>query len=231
MKDPTRIPVVLEELRAVWEGQPDLSLATLFGILANRGIGWGSDDADLRRELQRMSVDNPARLPAHPTGRYRIRTESPANLISVDPYRITVRRRTPGREPAQPGVWHYSELGRCVVGVPMSVRDTEGIDHRLGVVTGIELLDPDPAEFITELSGRTRENWGDEVVHLTLEDGTVLLLGRRLEVFTAHRRELQQHSHSWRRLLKARAGADLIVELARGGTHNFGVLRTAFRVE
>ena len=39
MPDPTRIPTVLDELRLTWEGQPELSLATLFGVLSNRGVG------------------------------------------------------------------------------------------------------------------------------------------------------------------------------------------------
>lgn len=231
MKDPTRIPVVLEELRAVWEGQPDLSLPTLFGILANHGVGWGSEDEELLRVLREMSLRNPPRLSTPLGGRYLIRTESPANRITIDPFRITVRRQGPGRESTQPGVWHYSTLTRCMVGAPMSVRDIEGIDHRLGVATGIELLDPDPAEFIGDLSGRSRERWGDEVVHLLLEDGTVLLLGRKLEVFTAHRRDLEHHTLSWTRLIRARVGEGLTVETAQHGVRSFGVLRRAFRVE
>ena len=54
MHDPLRIPGVLDAVRRVWEGQPDLTLPTLFAMLANRGVGWGAGDEDLLRELAAM---------------------------------------------------------------------------------------------------------------------------------------------------------------------------------
>ena len=63
MDDPTRIDPTLESLRRAWEGQPDLSLATFFAMLANRGIGWGASDAELVAELQRQAAVHPPLLP------------------------------------------------------------------------------------------------------------------------------------------------------------------------
>ena len=63
MIDPTRIPGVLDAVRRAWEGQPDLSLPTLFGVLANEGIGWGSTDEDLVTALAAMERTRPGFLP------------------------------------------------------------------------------------------------------------------------------------------------------------------------
>lgn len=63
MEDPTRIDPTLAALRKAWEGQPDLSLPTLFALLANRGIGWGVSDAELVTELERQAEVHPPLLP------------------------------------------------------------------------------------------------------------------------------------------------------------------------
>ena len=63
MFDPTRIDRTLAALRAAWEGQPDLPLGTLFGMLAVEGYGWGVSDDDLTARLESMAAVHPPLVP------------------------------------------------------------------------------------------------------------------------------------------------------------------------
>ncbi|MCL8494528.1 hypothetical protein M5J06_10365 [Corynebacterium sp. B5-R-101] len=67
MFDPTRIDRTLAALRAAWEGQPDLPLGTLFGMLAAEGYGWGVPDAELTARLESMAAVHPPLVPLAPT--------------------------------------------------------------------------------------------------------------------------------------------------------------------
>lgn len=84
MDDPTRIDPTLESLRRAWEGQPDLSLATFFAMLANRGIGWGASDAELVAELQRQAAVHPPLLPLD-NGRIAESWEHTLMAVSISP--------------------------------------------------------------------------------------------------------------------------------------------------
>lgn len=59
MKDPTRIAPLLDLLRDAWEAQPDLALSELWGILENRGIGWGAEDEQVAAELRALLREPP----------------------------------------------------------------------------------------------------------------------------------------------------------------------------
>ena len=60
MKDPTRIPVIVDALQRVWEGQPDLSLAEIWGMLETRGVGWATTDEELLGQLRSLIDAHPA---------------------------------------------------------------------------------------------------------------------------------------------------------------------------
>lgn len=217
MLDPLRIPGVLAAVQRAWEGQPDLPLSTLFGILANRGIGWGADDEDLVRELEALARVHPGELPlidGRVTARYLVHTESPAHRVLVDPWRIIVRR--PGVT-AQPGVWGYATVRRAFVGGPLVVTSADGIDHRLGVVSGISLLDDAPTSALPILDGVTRRDLGDAVYLLTLDDDSTVLLSHGLERFVAGRRSLDVEERSWESVVTARPGEPLVVQPPGGG--------------
>lgn len=55
MRDPNRIPVVLDELRRYWERNPGLRLAQIIGNTASRagysGGGYGMEDDTLLNNL------------------------------------------------------------------------------------------------------------------------------------------------------------------------------------
>lgn len=226
MKDPARIPRVLEQLQRTWEAQPDLALSTLFGILENRGIGWGTDDAVLAEALADMEREHPGQVTGRSkdsaddgeqvvTGRYLVETESPQHRVTLDPHRISVRR--PGRhgERPQPGIWAYDRIRRCRAGDPLVIT-AGGIDHRLGVVERISLLDSEPVPEVVSLDGLERRGIGDAVFHVRFDDGDIAVLDHGLEVYGVQRRSVVQRRLRWHRLRTARPGSTLVVETPDG---------------
>ncbi|WP_027019801.1 hypothetical protein [Corynebacterium sputi] len=240
MNDPTRIAPVLDELRATWEAQPDLSLSTLFAMLETRGIGWGTDDAVLVQELQEMRRDNPSGIsgysiegaqnaPAGPaaanviSARYVVETESPAYRITVDPVRVSVRRPEAN---SQPGVWTYERIRTCRVGSPLTVVDAGGTDHRLGVVSRITLLNDAPSPHSPPpLTGMTRTSVGDQVFYLVFEGGDTALLDHGLTHFSVSLREVEPVRYRWKKIIVGEVGEELALRKADGGVGTFGVVK------
>ncbi len=221
--DPTRIPGVLDAVRRTWEGQPDLPLATLFGILANRGIGWGSTDEDLAAALADMERIHPGRLPrddGRVTARYLLVTDVPGHRVTIDPWRVIVRRITGSGRAAQPGVWGYRRIRPAFPGSPLVIADSDGIEHRLGVVRRITLLDERPQEEVPELSGLRRREVGDLVHLIRLTDGETVLLAHGLERFIPDRRSLDRRAEKWEQVLTCRPGEPLVVSRPGGGQLN-----------
>lgn len=227
-----RIPGVLDAVRRAWEGQPDLSLPTIFGVLANRGVGWGATDEDLIRELSSMERTHPGTLPlvdARVTARFLLLTESPGHRVMVDPWRVVVRR--PGVS-AQPGLWNYATIRPAFVGSPLVVTSAEGIDHRLGVLSSITLLDDLPAPTVPDLTGLRRRGMGETVHLITLTDGATVVLSHGLDHFTAGRRRLEHESSSWESLPACRPGAPLVVQGPGGGhPREYGVVQDIVLIE
>lgn len=212
-----RIPGVLDAVRRVWEGQPDLSLPTLFGLLANRGIGWGATDEDLLRELATMEHMHPGTLPlldARVTARFLLLTEAPAHRVMVDPWRAVVRRPEVS---AQPGLWRYATIRPAFVGAPLVLTSAEGIDHRLGVLRSITLLDDSPEPTVADLTGLRRRRVGDAVYLITLGDGGTVLLSHGFDLFAAGRRRLEHEVLRWETLAVCRPGEPLVVQGPGGG--------------
>lgn len=59
MRDPMRIPGVLDELRATWEAQPDVSLPELWARLEARGVALNSSDSELADALRAERAAHP----------------------------------------------------------------------------------------------------------------------------------------------------------------------------
>lgn len=228
MKDPARIPRVIEQLQRAWESQPDLSFATLFGMLETHGVGWGTDDQTLLSVLAQQQQRHPTHLAGFSRhaavgevdqihGRYLIATESPEHRVTIDPCRVSVRRTGRHGERLRPGLWEYSRIRTCRPGLPLVISDSSGIDHRLGVVVRITLLDASPAAAVTDLTGLRRRDIGNDVYHLQLSQGDVAVLDHGLEVYTIDRRTIEQRRHKWTALSLARTGEPLIVAQPGGG--------------
>ncbi|QGU06410.1 hypothetical protein COCCU_02280 [Corynebacterium occultum] len=231
MKDPARIAPVIAELQETWEAQPDLSLPTLFGLLENRGIGWGSGDEELVQALRELRRHNPLEVRGHSRsadleagipgqevpGRFLVETVSPDHRVTIDPFRIGVRRVTADGEQPQPGVWGFERIRRCRVAEPLVIRDESGIDHRLGVVSRITLLNERPLAEVGTLDGMERRDIGERVYQLILGEGSSALLTHGLWVFNISRRAVAQRRLKWEKLLSATPGQVLRVRQAGNG--------------
>lgn len=216
MEDPTRIDPTLAALRKAWEGQPDLSLPTLFALLANRGIGWGVSDAELVTELERQAEVHPPLLPLEGgrvgTGVWLVLSDAPTSRITADSSRIIVRRPN-----AQPVVWEYNAIRPTGPGRPFVVTDTEGFEHRLGIVSSIMRLD----EPLPELSGLSRYELGDFVYVLRVGDA-IAVLDHGLHLFHKENRRVVAYNYAWKRMEKCRPGEELELLLEGGDYARLG---------
>ncbi|MGP6173989.1 hypothetical protein [Corynebacterium sp. A21] len=212
-------------------------------MLENRGIGWGSGDQELIDVLRALRREYPAQLSGYSRtaapspadevrGRFLVETESPAHRVTVDPFRVSVRRVTREKEQPQPGVWEFERIRRCRAGDPLVLTDTAGIDHRLGVIFRITLLNSDPEPEVATLDGLERRDIEDQVYQLLLEDGGSALLTHGLSVFTVARRSLAQRHLKWERLLSATPGKTLRVrEAGSGQAVDLGMLEKIIPLE
>ncbi|MBK4146290.1 hypothetical protein [Corynebacterium macginleyi] len=210
MEDPTRIDPTLAALRRAWEGQPEMSLPTLFASLANRGIGWGVSDVELVAELERQAEVHPPLLPLENrrigSDVWLVLSDSPTCRITIDSSRIIVRRAN-----TQPVVWDYSAIRSTGPGRPFVVTDTEGFEHRLGIVSSIMRLD----EPLAGLDGLTRYELGDFVYVLRLE-AAIGVLDHGLHLFHKENRRVVARDYAWRRIEKCRPGEGLKLLLEGG---------------
>lgn len=235
VKDPQRIPEMVDALTTLWEARPDLTLTRLLGLLETHGADWNATDEETLGVLRRLAAESPGRI-ADPAGRYLVTTEGPSGvpdrLITVSADRVAVRRIPASRTDAvtalpQPVAWAHSGVRTCAVARPLVITDTEGIAHRLGVVTSIRVVRaPGQDTPVTCLDGlRHRSLDGVYLLELGDGDATTVLLARSLWLFTAGRRELHRERLRWARLLTATVGAPLRVALDGGSVRELPVLR------
>lgn len=252
VKDPLRIPRVLETLSQAWERQPELTLPQLYGVLESRGIGWNSSDEEVTDVLDALVAERPSHLTAESPGRYLVETEDPHHRITLDPWWAAVRPGRAGRtgrtsstsrtsrtqdgtaqdarDAPQPTVWRHGGVRRCATGQPLSVLDAEGTVHRFGLVTRISVLSPavsSPTDA-PDLDGLTHDRLGGHVYLLRLAGdefaGTTVLVDRSLWIFDVSRREVHRDKVRWSRLVSAVVGAELTVERHGGGRMHLPVV-------
>lgn len=251
MKDPHRIPVMVDALTRLWEARPDLTLPQLLGLLETHGAGWNATDDETLDVLRSLMAETPARIDGtgDAGGRYLVTVEdstgTPTGLVTVGADRVAVRRIPASRTDAvkdlpQPVVWEHSGVRTCTVARPLVITDTEGIVHRLGLVSSIQVIArPGDDEEVTSLDGLRRRS-ADHVYLLELaEEGAgdhgtgsggsdssaTVLVDRTLWVFTTGRRDLRRERLSWARLLTCTVGAPLRIALAGGEVREFPTLR------
>lgn len=230
MKDPLRIPRVLEALSQAWEAQPDMTLPQLFGVLETRGIAWNSTDEEVLDVLSALNAERPLSLPSDAPGRYLVETEQPDYRVTLDPWWAAVRpslasrssRPGPGTGPPQPAVWRHGGVRRCAVGQPLTVLSADGHAHRFGLVNRIAVLSrsADGPLASPDLSGLRSGDLDGHVYHLQLagdeQTGTSVLVDRSMWVFDVSRREVHRDRVRWSRLVSARVGSELVVDRRDG---------------
>ncbi|QCB27678.1 hypothetical protein [Corynebacterium endometrii] len=236
MLDPTRIEPTLDALRRAWEGQPDLSLSTLFGILAGQGVGWGASDEALIQALDSMSAQHPPLLPLGADGLAKGAWLATCNggRVMVTLTRdssgaacVIVRRRDKSStSPGQPVVWKYAGLRPAGPGRPLVIKDMDGIEHRLGVVDLLTAVRTTTAPA-AELEGRTRRRIGDSCYVIRTTEG-LLLLERRAYNFTTGRRTVDCDAMEWSRVEQCRPGQPLILALPGGRQRDCGAVEEVF---
>ena len=184
MDDPTRIDPTLESLRRAWEGQPNLSLPTFFAMLANQGIGWGATDDELVAELERQARVHPPLLPLEggriAAGEWLVLADAPTYRITATPNHIIVRRPD-----TQPVVWAYESIRSTGPGRPFTIRDTEGFEHRFGVVSSLMRLSAE----CPDLNGLKRQDLGDFVFILRFA-AAIGVLDHGLHLFAKENRRV-----------------------------------------
>ncbi len=230
MNDPTRIDGVLESLRAAWEGQPDLSLPTLLAMLGNEGIGWGSSDEEARRVLDGWAWVNPPLITPDAVGasaRWLVECEGPAARVTLQAGAVVVRGIGADGRSRQPVVWQWDSFRPAGPGRPLVVRDSEGIEHRLGLVRRITRLEDAPAH---PRDGLRRKDLGERVYVARTEEG-VVLIDHGLHVWTLGRRTLERADFGWERIEQCRPGADLEVALRGGVMRGFGRVESVWLAE
>ena len=234
MQDPTRIPRVLDRLRDAWEGQPDLPLATLFGILANRGAGWGTTDEELEQLLIVESLTHPSELPRDDDGcvadDFLVETLSPDQRVTLTKSGEVVVRSGDGDR--QPSVWHYSSVRPTGPGRMLTVMDGEGLAHRLGIVTLISQIKSTTDEDADEdIEGLERAEIGNHVWLAVLADGSRVLITQRLHLWTTQRRTVTKTTHAWNQIVRCRVGEEFVYVSGGGETVGLGIVDKLLLVE
>ena len=241
MKDPQRIPVMVDALTRLWEARPDLTLTQLLGLLETHGADWNATDGETLGVLRALSAESPASL-GDASGRYLVTTENsqgrPDLQVTVSADRVAVRRIPASRTDAvsdlpQPVVWTHSGVRTCTVARPLVILDADGIPHHMGVVSSIRVLAaPGTDRPVTSLDGLRRRTL-DGVHLLELGDNgngdngasATVLLDRALWLFTTGRRELHRERLQWARLLDCTVGEPVRVALDGGEVRELPVLR------
>ena len=236
MHDPTRIPRVIDQLRRTWEGQPDLPLATLFGILANRGAGWGTTDEQLEQLLIDESSSHPSDLPLSPDrrveGDFLIETDSPAHRVTLTADGDVVVRSHADRD-RQPSLWKYTSVRPTGPGRLLTVADSEGVEHRLGMVTLISRIAAPEADSSSSpsIDGLERDEIGNAVWLVLLAGGVRMLITQRLHFWQVGRRAVTKTTHAWNQVVRCRTGENFVYETAGGEAVTLGEVVKLLLVE
>lgn len=225
--DPTRIPRVMRALQNAWEGQPDLPLSVLAGILRNRGVGWGTSDDELIEVLTQLEAEHPSLLNPSVSTTALIETTSPARRVTLVTGVVVVRTADTGGEEQMPSAWPFDAARPVGPGRPLVITDTEGFEHRLGVATSIAVFEPSPVP-----AGLQRIDIGDAQWMVILPDGARTLLGRKLRVWTQQRRAVERDVIAWERVVACEEGHDFVVQPAGGGPElSLGAVERVVQIE
>lgn len=238
--DPTRIPVLLEELRQTWEAQPHVSFAELLMGLSAQGITMTSSDSDVTAALRHIRGSRHAQLPADwRDRRFLLRfVDNPRLLSLVNSAAVTWMQPTSRRasrrsrhphitsDIPRPSIWEIVELGRAEVSMPLRATDSNDIRQRLGVIESIEEF---PSPGCTPMGAR-RESIEDRCWCIDLEDDTRLLLGRSLLVFRREARAVTRTEYNWERIERCEPGRPFEVRLTRGETVQLDTVRRSIQL-
>lgn len=220
--DPTRIPRLLDALRSVWEGQPDLTFGNLMGMLGNHGVSWGTTDGEVEDILVAIRAVRPDSVPlveGRAEGLWRIAVGQRRIVLAAD---YVVVQGADARD--QPVVWPYSRLRPIGPARPLVIVDSEGFEHRLGVADSVVALDASSAPRWDGLR-HSRAGLGDHVLVVALEDDTTVVVGRTLRRYERGRRALHSSEDKWDRLTNVVVGKPFRASLSNGADIELAAVR------
>ena len=225
MHDPTRIPRLTEALQRAWEGQPDLTLAQLIGILNNNGLGWGTTDEEAVQLLTAVEREHPSLIDAT-SGPHTITTVNPPHLVTITNGYVVVRH---GADPERmPAVWRMGGMRKTGPGLPLVVSDTEGAEHRLGIVSLATRLEGAPEASIST----TRQDVGNGRWLVLFDDGTRAVVGQRIRTWKMERRTVVSERIAWSEILRCEPGAEMEIAPAGGGKpRSLGLVKLVLELE
>ena len=214
-------------LQQAWEGQPDLTLPAFIGVLQNRGLSWGSSEDELLELLRTMSEERPALLTAPLNQAVAVTTAGPRLSVTLTPEVVVVRNAADPQR--MPGVWRYASFRPMSPARPLVVTDTEGVEHRLGVVEQVNVV---KQSSDSQLAGLTPGDIGARRWLLMFADGRRALLGQRLRLWETAGRETHVRTLGWSELITCAAGEDMeIAPLGGGEPLELGLVETVLLLE
>lgn len=211
-EDPTRIPRVIAALQEAWEGQPDLSLPAFIGMLHTRGMTWATSEDELLQILSDIAEEHPAVIAQPLEGAVLLTTSGPRLAVTLTGETAIVRSADDPQRP--PAVWRFASFRPTGPGRPLMVTDTEGVEHRLGVV---EMATPLRLEDVLPPEGATPETIRGARWLVLFDDRRRAILGPRLRVWASERRETRVDTVGWRGVEKLAPGEQMQIAPAGGG--------------
>lgn len=210
MHDPTRIPRLTQALQRAWEGQPDLTLAQLIGVLENSGLGWGTTDEEAVELLEAVEREHPSLIDAT-SGPHTITTVNPPHLVTITDGYVVVRN---GADPERmPAVWQMGGMRKTGPGLSLVIADAEGVEHRLGIVSLVTRL-----AGVREASiGMARTDVGNRRWLVHFDDGARAVVGQRIRIWRVEGRAVVSERVAWSEILRCEPGADMEIAPAGGG--------------
>ena len=225
MHDPTRIPRLTKALQRAWEGQPDLTLAQLIGILQNSGLGWCTTDEEAVELLTAMEREHPSLIGAT-SGPHTITTVNPPHLVTITGGYVVVRS---GADPERmPAVWRMEGMRKTGPGLPLVVSDAEEVEHRLGIVSLVTRLEGIPEASI----GIARADVGNRRWLVLFDDGARAVVGQRIRVWRVEGRTVVSERIAWSEIVRCEPGAGMEIAPAGGGKpRTLGLVKLVLELE
>lgn len=210
MHDPTRIPRLTQAFQRAWEGQPDLTLAQLIGVLENSGLGWGTTDEEAVELLEAVEREHPSLIDAT-SGPHTITTVNPPHLVTITDGYVVVRN---GVDPERmPAVWRMDGMRKAGPGLPLVIADAEGVEHRLGIVSLVTRLAGAPEASIS----MARADVGNRRWLVQFDDGARAVVWQRIRIWRVEGRTVVSERVAWSEILRCEPGADMEIAPAGGG--------------
>ena len=225
MHDPTRIPRLTEALQRAWEGQPDLTLAQLIGVLKNSGLGWGTTDEEAIELLTAMEREHPSLIDGT-SGLHTITTLNPPHLVTITNGYVVVRS---GSDPERmPAVWRAGGMRKAGPGLPLVIADTEGVEHRLGIVSLITRLEGVPEASI----GVQRADVGNRRWLVLFDDGARAVVGQRIRIWRMEGRAVASERIAWSEIVRCEPDTEMEIAPAGGGKpRTLGLVKLVLELE